>query len=421
MSEQGIVLSYPACRDTLRRRLAEPAPGRIQLVTGPRQVGKTTLLLELAQALGKQAHYVAADGPVATLPGLWDRLWSAAEATVKAYGTAVVLLDEAQHLPNWAVQLKARWDRLRRRRLPVHVVATGSSALRLASGSRESLAGRFECLTLTHWDAAATARVFRIGARRAADLVVERGAYPGAFALLGDALRWAAYVRDAIIEPAIGRDILSLATVRRPGLLRQVFGVCLASAAQIVTLQKMQGMLQDHGALETIAHYLRLLQEAHLVASLDKHASTMARRRAAPPKIVVLSNALLAATQSELTTPDRARRSQWVQNACLAHAWNAGQSVRYWREEPLAVDGIVQGTWGKWAIEIKLGEVLAADLRGLLEFCRRYPEHRPLVIGDRSDPDASDELGVAVQAWPEFLLAGPPGVQPAAKSKRRSR
>ena len=94
------------------------------------------------------------------------------------------------------------------------------------------------------------------------------GSYPGAFPLREDERRWAAYVRDAILEPAICRDILALAAVRRPALLRQVFGVAASSPAQVVSLQKIQGQLQDAGALETIAHYLALLEEAFLVAPL---------------------------------------------------------------------------------------------------------------------------------------------------------
>jgi len=156
-------LDYTGCREALRRRLAEPAPGRIQLVTGPRQVGKTTLLLEFAAELGERATYIAADGPEAALPGFWERLWNRAEEMAASQGrTNVVLIDEVQHLAGWAARLKAEWDRLRRRRLPVHVVATGSSALRLASGSNESLAGRFERLTLAHWSASALARTFNL-------------------------------------------------------------------------------------------------------------------------------------------------------------------------------------------------------------------------------------------------------------------
>src|SRR5207302_11007009 len=208
--------------------------------------------------------------------------------------TNVVLIDEVQHLAGWAARLKAEWDRLRRRRLPVHVVATVSSALRLASGSNESLAGRFERLTLAHWSASALARTFNLAPDDAAELVVRMGAYPGAMELRNDMPRWAAYVRDAIVEPAIGRDLLALAAVRRPALLRQVFAVAAASPAQIVSLQKLQGQLQDRGALETVAHYLALLQEAYLIAPLEKYSLQEHRRRASPPKLVVLNNALLS-------------------------------------------------------------------------------------------------------------------------------
>ncbi len=412
MSSEEFRRNYPACRDLLRQRIAEPAPGRIQLLTGPRQVGKTTLLLDLARTLANRASYVAADGPEARVPGFWERLWTVAEATAAQRGLAVVLLDEAHLLPDWAARLKGQWDRMRRRGLPVHVVATGSSSLRLASGSRESLAGRFERITLTHWDAAAIASTFNISADRAIDLVVEQGAYPGAFAYRNDPARWAAYVRDAIVEPAIGRDILALAAVRRPALLRQVFGVCVSAPAQIVSLQKIQGLMQDAGALETIAHYLALLQEAHLIAALGKHSMRATRQRAAPPKLIALSNAFLAATQPVPAAKfgaDRARLSQLVQNACLAHAWNAGQSVTYWREEPIDVDGVIEGSWGSWAVEVKLGEVQTSDLRGLLEFCRRNPSHRPLVLCDASAVARLADLGVQGQPWREFLWSGPPG------------
>ena len=60
---------YVPCRDLLLKRLREPAPGRIQLLTGPRQVGKTTLLLEIAAQFGEAAVYAAGDEPDAALPG----------------------------------------------------------------------------------------------------------------------------------------------------------------------------------------------------------------------------------------------------------------------------------------------------------------------------------------------------------------
>lgn len=185
----------------------------------------------------------------------------------------------------------------------------------LAAGSRESLAGRFERLTLTHWSAHSFAEAFKLDAEEAAHRIVNMGSYPGTFALRHDPKRWSAYIRDAIIEPAIGRDILALAAVRRPALLRQVFGVAASSPAQIVSLQKIQGQLQDSAALETIAHYLHLLEEAFLVASLPKYSRRTARIRAAPPKLVTLSNAFVAVMNSQPPAPERF--GAWVENACL--------------------------------------------------------------------------------------------------------
>lgn len=403
-------LGYHDALARLRSRLAEPAPGRIQLLAGPRQVGKTTLLLELARDLGDAALYAACDSPEASAPGFWDRLWTEAERRAGRQQIAV-LLDEAHFVSDWAARLKGEWDRLRRRRLPIHVVATGSSALRLATGSRESLAGRFERVTLTHWSAASLAAAFGLSRERAVEILVQRGSYPGAVQLLEDSDRWAAYVRDAIIEPAIGRDILALGPVRRPALLRQVFGVAVASPAEIVSLQKIQGQLQDAGALETIAHYLHLLEEAFVVAGLPKHAARQARRRAAPPKLVVLNQALLAASAvagvpSAEREPDRFGR--WLENACLAFAWNAGQHVGYWREEPWEVDGVIDGSWGRWAIEIKAGRFTTADFRGLLEFVRRFPSYRPLVVCDPGLADVAARAGVQATSWRDFLWAGLP-------------
>jgi len=413
MSDAGFRLDYHACREVLAKRLAEAAPGRIQLLAGPRQVGKTTLLLEMAEQAGKQAFYAAADAPEAALPGFWERVVARAEDAAVSHGRAILLLDEAHLLHDWASHLKGVWDRFRRKKTPVHIVATGSSALHLAAGSRESLAGRFERLTLSHWSARAVAQTFGVKGEEATDLVVRMGSYPGAFPMREDVPRWSAYVRDAILDPAIGRDILALASVRRPALLRQVFGVAASSPAQIVSLQKLQGQLQDSGALETVAHYLSLLEEAFLVASLPKYSAREARRRASPPKLVTLNNALLAVMDPHgivNSATDPARFGTWVENACLAHAWNSGQGVSYWREEPLEVDGVLDGSWGKWAVEVKTGKFQMKDLAGLLEFTRRHPAFKPLVICSADGLATAERAEIAAISWQEFLLSGPPGI-----------
>jgi predicted AAA+ superfamily ATPase len=353
---------------------------------------------------------VAGDDPQAGLPGFWERIWTQAEARASR-GTAVLLIDEIQHIADWGRRLKGQHDRLKRHKIPLHVVATGSSALRLGGDARESLAGRFERVTFTHWSASALVPSFGLSPSAATLLTVQLGSYPGALEFKDDLARWGAYIRDAIIEPAIGRDALALGVVRRPGLLRQVFAVAMSLPAQIVSLQKLQGQLHDRGALETVAHYLRLLEEAYLVVGLEKFGERVHRRRAAPPKLLALNNALLSALHP-LGPPDAhrepARFGTWVENTCLAFAWNTGQHVRYWREEPLEVDGVTEGSWGTWAIEVKTSPFDSTQLQGLLEFCRRYPRYRPLVVTAAGDEPLARRFGLASVSWSDFLLSGPP-------------
>ncbi len=384
--------------ELLRTRLREEAPGRIQLIAGPRQVGKTHLLLGLADALGTAATYAACDAPEAALPGWWEQLWAQGEASA-AGKPHTLLLDEIHFLPNWSSRMKAQWDRVRRRNLPLNVVATGSSALHLGRGSRETLAGRFERLVFPHWSASSLAAVFGLSLDEAVTHLLRWGTYPGVLSVGSDARR-RAYINDAIIEPAIGRDLLAGNDIRRPGLLRQVFAASVASPAQIVSLQKLQGSLQDPGALETIAHYLHLLEDAFLVAALKKYSAKATRQRAAPPKLVVLNQALLAALSDQGSRSDMGRT---IENACLSHAWNAGQQVTYWREEPLEVDAVLNGSWGSWVVEIKSGSVGLRDLAGVLEFARRYPRFRPLLVCEAEQLNVAARAGIRAVSVQQFL------------------
>jgi len=119
MLDSGFSLDDDGCRRLLLERLKEPAPSRIQILTGPRQVGKTTLFLDLANHFGEHAQYVAGDDPQAGLPGFWDRTWSEAEQRTQ-HGSAVLLLDEVQHIADWGRCLKGQYDRLRRLRASAH-------------------------------------------------------------------------------------------------------------------------------------------------------------------------------------------------------------------------------------------------------------------------------------------------------------
>jgi len=399
--------------DTLMERLREPAPGRMQLVTGPRQVGKTTLLAQLQQAWGEQGLYCTADAPEAALSGWWEGQWQEAYRRARQ-GKAILLIDEIQYLPNWSRLLKFQIDQVYREHTPLQVVVTGSSSLKLGAGARETMAGRFERLLLTHWPARDLARAFGLSREEAVSTIVRFGSFPGAIPYRDDLIRWRTYVRDSIVDPAIGRDLFQLELVRKPALLRQIFAICAGHPAEVVSLNKIAGELNEAGAIQTIAHYLELLNEAYLITTVHRYAKNEIRKRAAPSKIVPLSNAFLAArivNDPPTKDSDPALWGRWVENACLAHAINCQQSLCYWREEPYEVDGIIDGTWGRWAVEIKTGAYTPRDLQGLLEFTRRNQEFRPLLIGDADYLDVARRAGITAVEWELFLWEGVAGVR----------
>ncbi|MFN0204839.1 MAG: AAA family ATPase [Planctomycetota bacterium] len=253
-----------------------------------------------------------------------EQLWTSLANVKKRH---ILLLDEIQHFRDWSSRLKSEWDLVQHRKLPVHVAVSGSSALKLGSGARESLAGRFDRMVLTHWSALDVARVFRLAHEVSAELSVVWGTYPGTVRLRDEPLRW----------------------------------------------------------------------------------------RAAPPKIIILNNALLAAFDPRGVPSrgtDAALYGQWVENACIAHAINRGQSVMYWREEPFEVDAVVQGSWGRWAIEIKTGPFGSADLQGLFEFTKRFSQFKPLILCDAEHSAAATRLGIVAMPWKKFLLRGHPASAP---------
>lgn len=369
---------------------------RSRLLLGPRSVGKSTLLLECAEQLGDRAIYVTGDDPAMLLPDAWDRVWS--EAGRARPERPVVLLDEAHLWPRWRERIEEAAGRLAAEGRPAHVVAA-ASAVRLAPpGTRGRAAAQpMETATLAHWSASSVAATFEVDPADAADALVAFGGYPGAFEFMTNRARWAAYVRDTVINPALDRDLPALAPIRQPALLRQVFAAAVLHPCEVLSLQHIQARLLDRGSLTTIALYLRLLGDAGLVAPLPRFSPRRARQRAAPPRLVVLDNAIISALHPR-GAPDRAREPErhntWVANACLAHAVNAGQRVSYWREEPFEVDAVIDGEWGQWAVLVRTSPRSARDHLGLDEFVSRYSGYRPLVI--------------TADTWRQFLVSGPP-------------
>ena len=280
------------------------------------------------------------------------------------------------------------------------MVLLGSAPLLIQRGLSESLAGRFEILHLPHWSAAEM--------RAAFDWPVERfifyGGYPGAAPLAADGDRWARYVRDALIETTIARDVLLLTRVDKPALLRRLFELGCRYSGQVLSYTKMLGQLQDAGNTTTLAHYLDLLSAAGMLTGLAKYARQAARQRGSSPKLQVLNTALVTA-QAGLTL-DEARRDHefWgrlVESAVGAHLANAAAAgvceLFYWRDRNREVDFVAKTGRVVTAIEVKSGRAPGAH-PGLAAFAEAFKPGRTLLVGGDGIP-VEEFLLQPVEHW----------------------
>lgn len=367
-------------------RLTRP-PQLLQIVVGPRQVGKTTAAHQIGEAWKGPVRYAAADLPLPPGPEWIRSHWELARRDAAGGRAALLVLDEVQKVAGWSEAVKANWDADRAVGTPIRVLLLGSSALLLARGANESLAGRFFLHRCPHWSFPECERSFGWDL----DRWLYFGGYPGAAAFADDDATFRSYVRDALIEPAIARDVLAMQTIAKPALLRQLFALCGVYAAQILSYNKMLGQLQDAGNTTTLAHYLRVLETAFLASGLDRFRGRRDARRGSSPKLVVWNNALVTALGLAGFDTARADASHWgrlVENAVGAHLLNrlqgAPHEVTYWRERSDEVDFVVRAGRDLWAVEVKSGRPRRGP--GLAVFLRQHPRARPLVVGGGGMP-----------------------------------
>ncbi|MDI3259363.1 MAG: ATP-binding protein [Sinobacteraceae bacterium] len=354
-------------------------------MAGPRQVGKTTLVQQVADGLAAELRYASADEP--TLRGAdWiAQQWEAARLAARGAGKrgAVLVLDEIQKIPGWSETVKRLWDEDTRKRVPLKVVLLGSAPLLIARGMSETLAGRFELTHLPHWSYAEMRAAFGFGL----DEFLYFGGYPGAAPLVREPGRWRRYIADSLIETSVARDVLLLTRVDKPALLRRLFELACRYSGQILSYTKMLGQLQDAGNTTTLAHYLDLLAGAGLVCGLQKFAGDAARSRGSSPKLQVLNTALMTATSGLSFDEARGDREFWwrlVESAVGAHLANAAAAgeceVFYWRERNREVDFVVKTGRRLVAIEVKSGRAREMPA-GMADFAQAFKPKRTLLVG----------------------------------------
>lgn len=369
--------------DTLLSRMDEPRQF-IQVVVGPRQVGKSTMVTQVLEAVSTPHLSFNADHIDENDADWVRRCWEGARALMQlqGYDQLILVIDEIQKISNWSEAVKREWDSDTMAGVGIKLILLGSSRLMIRKGLTESLAGRFELIRMGHWGLKEMGDAFGLSMNQ----WIYFGGYPGTASMMGTEHRWRRYVKDALVAPAIEKDVMMTSRIYKPALMVQLFEMGCSYSAELLSLTKMLGQLQDAGNVTTLQSYLNVLRECHLITGLQKYAHDKSRRYQSVPKFQVYNNALLTAfhrTSYGKVRTDPMMWGRWVESAVGVHlmskAEEEGYGVYYWRERNDEVDYIVDLDGELTAIEVKSGK--RGTNKGLPLFAGKFHPCRALVVG----------------------------------------
>jgi predicted AAA+ superfamily ATPase len=373
-------------KSVILAELSRPVPV-IHVIIGPRQVGKTTIARQIQDSIGIPTIYATADSPIPLDAGWVEASWRRAIAEGAAQGFPVLLiLDELQKVKGWSESLKLLWDN-RSPDQDIRVLILGSSALLMQEGLTESLAGRFFLHRCTHWGYQECHEAFGWTLEQ----WIYFGGYPGASVFMENEATWKSYINDSLIETVLARDVLQISRITKPALLRHLFALAATMPAHVISYNKMLGQLQDAGNTTTLAHYLKMLENAFLVSGLELFSRGRLRKKGSSPKLILWNNALVNSLSTRGFTESLGDTSWWgrlVENAVGASLCNTLLSVEYtisyWRDGDHEVDYVISRGQDVWAVEVKSGR--GSKTSGLSRFRTRYPDARVLLVGGQGIP-----------------------------------
>lgn len=407
---------------------------QIVSVTGPRRVGKSTLLLQCIQQLiadapdpeaqGRRIVYFSMQDPGLELPGFdQDRFFNdlvAAAVESSKGGTVYLFLDEIQRFARWELYLKKFYDL----KTPVRFVVSGSASAPIFKKSRESLLGRirdyhvlpfsfrewywateqdglkwldqemrghvsksigkdgrhFQSFgrDVVEWLAPDAPDLLFGGARPSID-ICERFFFEGGFPEvwnLPSLLAKQEYLYQNQVERVIFEDLLVAAEFRKPEMLRRFYLGLLKDPGRETNLSQVSkelGMVRS-----TIDSYFPLLEATDLVWRLHKHTSTKSTPKAGNFKTYLVDlavrNAVMKLSQVQMVA-DAALMGAYAENVVANHLrrWPGLVELGYWRRNNDEIDFIVDLGATRIGVEVKYrNQVQSKDV---LKAARLASEH----------------------------------------------
>jgi predicted AAA+ superfamily ATPase len=343
----------------LKERLSEKSP-LLQIIQGPRQVGKTTALQQFFDLNNKKTpiHFVSGDA-------ITSSIWIHEQWQIARDGNKILIIDEIQKIPEWSEVIKKLWDEDKRRKKTIKCILTGSSSLSLRRGLTESLAGRFEPISVHHWNYIDSNKLHKMSL----DEYLIYGGYPKAYSYMKDKNRWIDYLTQSIVETVIGKDILMQAQVKAPALFRQAYYLLTSFSGQVISYNKLLGQLQDKGNIDLIKYYIELYEAAFLIKTVHNYSKNELRKRTSSPKIIVMAPALSTFYRLESLAVEDIGRV--FESAVGAELLKRNLKPYYWSEGDYEVDFVLEYKKQIVAIEVKSGRKKKTS--SLEVFMKKYP------------------------------------------------
>lgn len=350
----------------------------IQVIVGPRQVGKTTAAKEIQKKLSGKCVEYSADEPFmqtsSFLKGKWYEAFQDEECEM-------LIVDEVQKIENWSEVVKSLWDSRQR---TISVLLLGSSSFEIHKGLSESLAGRFYLHKFYHWN-------FLDSRELKANLTLENyllyGGYPKSYDFLesqDSQGQWLNYIKYSVIEPVILRDLLSAVRVKSPALFKRCFDLICSIPAQVISYTKILGQLQSKGNTDLVKNYICLFEAAFLVRSLEKYSGSETSKKTSSPKLFPLCPAFYSVIKDGVYDSSDFGRAFEVSVGQYLNTLPG--ALYYWREKDLEVDFVYEFQKDLYAIEVKYGGYRSTP--GLDKFLEKYPRAKPLIV----TPDNFEKL-----------------------------
>jgi len=427
-------------------------------VTGPRRIGKSTLLHQLIETLQRKGVpterliYYSFDDPALSRRevhggDVLDHLMQTSAQT-RPPDVTYLFLDEIQRLERWELYLKKYYDQ----KFPVRVVLSGSASSPIFKKSRESLLGRvkdyhllpfsFREVLLYHLQSQPTVlqeaeQVYERGTtaqrmltgdphvnvarvqlplpsqtlRDHMQTVLKRYLLEGGFPEVWSLPDWGKkqeYLFDNQVKKVIYEDLLLAAEFRKPELLKRFYVSLLERPGQETSVQ---AMAHETGTVALqIEKYLPLLEMTDLVSRIEKFRKSPLRIRKGKMKFylvdLALRNAVLRLTETLLR--DDPVLGLYAENLVFLalKKWRGTLQMDYYRERDGEVDFIVHlGAKGYLPVEVKYREQIEPDdLNGVRSFSTTYAKHvTPIVVSKRWE-DFGTRDGMLYLPLPLFLL-----------------